>query len=75
MNNPYGLVLDDASLRWAAAESVSEAVIAAIACVRTVSILRVEIEPAARCATDTPDRPPATGSKEQPPSQLGRNML
>ena len=28
--NPYGVVLDNASLRWAAAESVSETVIAAI---------------------------------------------
>jgi hypothetical protein len=30
MANPYGITLDDASLRWAAAEGVSEAVIAAI---------------------------------------------
>ena len=30
MANPYGIRLDDASLRWAAAEGVSEAVIAAI---------------------------------------------
>src|SRR5512143_2857605 len=30
MANPYGIKLDDASLRWAAAEGVSEAVIAAI---------------------------------------------
>jgi hypothetical protein len=30
MGNPYGITLDDASLRWAAAEGVSEAVIAAI---------------------------------------------
>jgi len=27
MNNPYGLALDDASLRWTAAESVPETVI------------------------------------------------
>ena len=38
MNNPYGLVLDDASLRWAAAESVSEAVIAAIYLLETRSV-------------------------------------
>ena len=30
MANPYGITLDDASLRWAAAEAVPEAVIAAI---------------------------------------------
>jgi hypothetical protein len=30
MGNPYGITLDDASLRWAAAEGVPEAVIAAI---------------------------------------------
>jgi hypothetical protein len=30
MANPFGITLDDASLRWAAAEGVSEAVIAAI---------------------------------------------
>ena len=30
MTNPYGVVRDHESLRWAAAESVSEAVIAAI---------------------------------------------
>jgi hypothetical protein len=30
MGNPYGITLDEASLRWAAAEGVSEAVIAAI---------------------------------------------
>ena len=30
MANPYGVVLDDASLRWAAAEGVPESVIAAI---------------------------------------------
>jgi hypothetical protein len=30
MSNPYGITLDDASLRWAAAEGVPEAVIAAI---------------------------------------------
>jgi hypothetical protein len=35
MNNPYGLVLDDASLRWAAAESVPETVIAAICLLET----------------------------------------
>ncbi len=29
MGNPYGIALDDASLRWAAAEGVSETVIAA----------------------------------------------
>jgi hypothetical protein len=38
MNNPYGLVLDDASLRWAAAEGVSEAVIAAICLLETKSV-------------------------------------
>jgi hypothetical protein len=30
MTNPYGITLDDASLRWAAAEGVPESVIAAI---------------------------------------------
>jgi hypothetical protein len=30
MSNPYGITLDEASLRWAAGEGVSEAVIAAI---------------------------------------------
>ena len=30
VGNPYGITLDDASLRWAAAEGVSESVIAAI---------------------------------------------
>ena len=30
MGNPYGITLDDASLRWAAAEGVPESVIAAI---------------------------------------------
>ena len=35
MTNPYGVVLDDESLRWAAAESVSEAVIAAICLLET----------------------------------------
>jgi hypothetical protein len=30
MANPYGITLDDASLRWAAAEGVPESVIAAI---------------------------------------------
>ena len=30
MANPYGISLDEASLRWAAAEGVFEAVIAAI---------------------------------------------
>jgi hypothetical protein len=38
MTNPYGLVLDDASLRWAAAESVSEAVIAAICLLEARSV-------------------------------------
>jgi hypothetical protein len=38
MANPYGVVLDDASLRWAAAESVSEAVIAAICLLETRSV-------------------------------------
>ncbi len=30
MENPFGITLDDRDLRWAAAEGVSEAVIAAI---------------------------------------------
>ncbi len=30
MANPYGITLDDASLRWAAAEGVPESVIAAV---------------------------------------------
>ena len=38
MANPYGITLDDASLRWAAAESVSEAVIAAICLLETRSV-------------------------------------
>ena len=38
MNNPYGLVLDAASLRWAAAESVPETVIAAICLLETRSV-------------------------------------
>ena len=38
MANPYGVLLDDASLRWAAAESVSEAVIAAICLLETRSV-------------------------------------
>jgi hypothetical protein len=38
MTNPYGVVLDDESLRWAAAESVSEAVIAAICLLETRSV-------------------------------------
>jgi hypothetical protein len=38
MTNPYGLVLDDASLQWAVAESVSEAVIAAICLLETRSV-------------------------------------
>ena len=38
MTNAYGVVLDDASLRWAAAESVPEAVIAAICLLETKSV-------------------------------------
>ena len=38
MANPYGLVLDDASLRWAAAEGVAEAVIAAICLLEMKSV-------------------------------------
>jgi hypothetical protein len=38
MVNPYGVLLDDESLRWAAAESVSEAVIAAICLLETRSV-------------------------------------
>ena len=38
MTNAYGVVLDDASLRWAAAESVSETVIAAICLLETRSV-------------------------------------
>ncbi len=30
MGNPYGIILDDSSLRWAAAEGVPKSVIAAI---------------------------------------------
>ena len=30
MSNPFGIALDQASLRWAAAEGVSETVIAAV---------------------------------------------
>ena len=38
MGNPYGIRLDDASLRWAAAESVPETVIAAICLLETMSV-------------------------------------
>ncbi len=38
MANPYGITLDDASLRWAAAEGVPEAVIAAICLVGHTSV-------------------------------------
>jgi len=38
MTNPYGVVLDDASRRWAAAESVPETVIAAICLLETRSV-------------------------------------
>ena len=38
MTNPYGVVLDDASVRWAAAESVPETVIAAICLLETRSV-------------------------------------
>jgi hypothetical protein len=38
MTNPYGVVLDHASLRWAAAESVPETVIAAICLLETRSV-------------------------------------
>ena len=38
MTNPYGLVLDDASLRWATAESVPETVTAAICLLETRSV-------------------------------------
>jgi hypothetical protein len=38
MTNAYGVVLDDASLRWAAAESVPETVIAAICLLETMSV-------------------------------------
>jgi hypothetical protein len=30
MPNPYGIALDEASIRWAAAEGVSETIIAAV---------------------------------------------
>ncbi len=38
MGNPYGITLDDASLRWAAAEGVSESVIAAICLLGEMSV-------------------------------------
>jgi hypothetical protein len=38
VTNAYGVLLDDASLRWAAAESVSETVIAAICLLETRSV-------------------------------------
>jgi hypothetical protein len=38
MSNPYCVVLDEASLRWAAAEGVCEAVIAAICLLETKSV-------------------------------------
>ena len=43
MGNAYGITLDDASLRWAAAESVPETVIAAIC------LLRGSVERAPGC--------------------------
>ena len=38
MANPYGITLDDASLRWAAAEGVAETVIAAICLLHEKSV-------------------------------------
>jgi hypothetical protein len=38
MANPYGIKLDDQSLRWAAAEGVPESVIAAICVLETKSV-------------------------------------
>jgi hypothetical protein len=38
MPNSYAVILDDESLRWAAAESVSEGVIAAICLLETRSV-------------------------------------
>ena len=38
MANAYGVVLDDACLRWAAAENVPETVIAAICLLETMSV-------------------------------------
>ena len=38
MTNPYGVVLDEECLRWATAESVSEAVIAAICLLETRNV-------------------------------------
>jgi hypothetical protein len=38
MTNPFGIALDQASLRWAAAESVSETVIAAVSLLHERSV-------------------------------------
>ncbi len=38
MGNPYGIILDDASLRWAAAEGVPESVIAAVCLLGDMSV-------------------------------------
>ena len=45
MANPYGVVLDDASLRWAAAENVPETVIAALCLLETRSVDEVVAKP------------------------------
>ncbi len=41
MTNPYGITLDDASLRWAAAEGVSESVIAAVCLLGEKSVAEI----------------------------------
>ena len=48
MGNSYGIMLDDASLRWAAAEGVSESVIAAICLLhdRSVDEIVARLSPA-----------------------------
>jgi hypothetical protein len=43
MNNPYGLMLDDASLRWAAAQGVPESVIAAVRLLHERSVDKIVV--------------------------------
>ncbi len=43
MPNPYGIVLDEASIRWAAAEDVSQTIIAAV--LRSVDEVAAKLRP------------------------------
>ena len=45
MPNPYGIKLDDASIRWAAAEGVSETIIAAVLLLHEKSVDEVAAKP------------------------------